>query len=387
MEARLDALLKGAVDSGDLVNIYAGVTKGGKPVYSKVFGTVRPGGDPATKDHGIRIMSQTKAVTSLAILQLIERGKLSPDAKLSELLPELADLVLVKGFGADGEPETVPAPRQPTVLELASHSSGFGYDWWDESMAKFYKAKGLPTIFTHLRECVVKSPIVFEPGSDWLYGHNIDMLGFIVEKISGQTLGEYLKENVFEPLGMKDTYFGAPDPDSPKHLPVHLRTPDDSAITELPLPWPGGGDFEPGGHGLTSTVDDYLKFASDLASPSPKLVSKATLDKYAFANVLKDGVRAKVLPKAYPYSNDNAFIPGKDVGHSMVGAVNLDHVEGHRPAGSLAWAGLLNSYFWVDRENGIAAMIATQLLPFTDNRTMDLWGKFEKAVYAKSRAS
>ncbi|KAI9004526.1 beta-lactamase/transpeptidase-like protein [Hyaloraphidium curvatum] len=372
LAAALDALLAKGVADGAAPTIAAAVAVNGKLVYDGIAG-------PAPENPTFWIASMTKMITSVAAIQLVEQGKLDPHAKLSDIFPEMADLRIIEGWDGDS-PKLAKAKSQPTPLQLGAHSAGFAYDFFNADYGKAYKALGVPTIFAYLKETMFKSPLMFEPGTDWEYAIGIDFLGLIVEKITGKTLDVALKESIFDKLGMTNTYFDIKG--DPRAVAFSLRPADGGALGPFAFGPPEGQDYQPGGHGLRSTPADYLKFLTDLISDSPQLLKKATVDEYVGKNHLGEGIHVKALQACYPYSNVAEFIPGEAIGHSMACAVSTKDTEGMRPAGTLTWAGLANSFFWADPKNGVAAVIACQVFPFCDVKVIPLLHEYEKAVYA-----
>lgn len=228
-------------------NVTAAVSKDGKIIYNGAAGTKKLNGEggAVAPNTPSRIMSMTKFLTSVGLLQLVEQGKVNPDAPITDYLPELKGCELLKGFDADGKPITEAPKRAPTVKEVMSHSSGYSYDFIVADHAKYNEAKGLPSIFAQRRAGIHGQPLLFHPGEDWMYSTGIDMGGFVIEKVTGQTLGEYLKKNVFDVLGMKDTFFGQHADDHEHHVPIHLRQPDEAGtLVHLPMPPAEGADFE-----------------------------------------------------------------------------------------------------------------------------------------------
>ncbi|KAI9021873.1 beta-lactamase [Hyaloraphidium curvatum] len=374
MQAAIDSLLASAVGDGTAPHVAAAASVGGKTVYSGSAGGVS---DKASW----RIMSMTKMITSVALLQLVEQGKVSIDDPVTKHLPELAPLK-VASFPAEGAPTFSEASRPPTIRELATHTAGYSYCFFDPNAAKAFEALGLAPELANAKKSFIESPLMFEPGSKWWYGTNIDTLGFVVEKVSGKDLGTYMKDHIFDVLGMHETSMEVAPEGDPRHVPVHLRSPDSDALSPLPLPVPPTKDFDMGGGGLSSTPADYLKFLHDVISPNPKLLQRSTIEQHVFKSHLKEGHEVTVLPAAYPYVDARSFIPGKDIGHSLACAVSGESVPGMRSKGSLAWAGLLNSYFFADPEKDVCGVICTQILPFADKKVVPLFEKFEKAVYA-----
>jgi methyl acetate hydrolase len=296
------------------------------------------------------------------------------------VLPSLAAVQVLEGFAAEGAPKLRPARRAITLRHLLTHSSGFVYNMWNKDMGRYVEETGTPSITT-CQNAALDLPLVFDPGTAWDYGIGIDWAGKAVEAVTGMTLGRYLQANFFEPLAMPDTGFRIRDDQCERLARVHARTPAGVVVTDLEMPQ--APEFEMGGGGLYSTVGDYLRFARMimgggvldgvrvLAEPTVAIMS---------ANAM-GGLRCRALKSASPGStNDVDFLDGWQWGLSFL--INPDPLPTGRSAGSLAWAGLANSYYWIDPKKRVAGVYATQLLPFYDADAVALFGAFESEVYA-----
>ncbi len=211
-----------------------------------------------TADTVVWIASMTKAVTGACAMQQVERGKLSLDAPIKTVLPELAKLTVLEGFDADGNPKTRPARRDITLRHLLTHTSGCSYDFWSADITRYLEKTGTPAIIS-CANAALNVPLIFDPGEKWEYGVGIDFAGKAVEAVTGQKLGRYMKENIFDPLGMKDTAFKIGDEQRKRLAKIHARTPDGLVATDTEIPQEP--EFEMGGGGLYGTVGDYLRFA------------------------------------------------------------------------------------------------------------------------------
>jgi methyl acetate hydrolase len=331
-------------------------------------------------DTVVWIASMTKAITGAAAMQMVERGKLALDQPISGVLPQLAGVKVLEGFSADGAPRLRPARGAITLRHLLTHSSGFVYDMWNADMARYLRTTGKPGI-TSCANAALDLPLVFDPGAAWDYGIGIDWAGKAVEAVSGTTLGRYLSENLLGPLGMRDTGFRIRDDQRARLARVHARLADGTVATEFEIPQ--APEFEMGGGGLYSTVGDYLRFARMILGRGTldgvRVLTEPTVAMMS-TNAMGD-LRCRPMKSVAPAStNDVDFVDGMQWGLSFL--INPEALPTGRSAGSLAWAGLANSYYWIDPKKRVAGVFATQLLPFFDPEAVALLGAFETAVYA-----
>lgn len=367
-------VLDAAVEDGAIPGLVA-VTASPEGV-----GTITAAGLP---DETIfRYASMTKLITTVAVMQLVERGQLSLDQEVASVLPEFGDLQVLDSF--DGDEPILRAPASAaTVGQLLNHTAGASYFFSNERLHRYNELTGAPHILTGLRASVM-APLVADPGTIWEYGCNTDWAGFLVEAISGSDLEAYLKANVCEPLGLESVTFSPSDEQRTRMIPIHHRTADVAAAPgELELPSPP--EFWPGGHGLHGTAADYGRFMAALLAGGDGLLEPATVD-LMFTDTLGDIELPEVIPSSDPvFSND---IPALPISQGWGLGVHLTLVDlpGMRRAGTGDWAGLFNSYYWIDRASGVAGAIFTQLLPFFDQRVIEAAIGFEQAVYAEAGA-
>jgi CubicO group peptidase (beta-lactamase class C family) len=316
-------------------------------------------------------------------MQLVERGKLVLDRPISEVLPELAAPKVLDGFDAAGEPKLRPAKRPITLRHLMTHTAGFGYDIWNPDLIRYEEKQGIPGIIS-CENRALTTPLTFDPGEKWDYGINIDWVGKAVERVSGQKLGEYFRENLFEPLGMTTTGFKIRDEWRSRLVGMHARQAD-GKLEPMPFEIPQEPEFQMGGGGLYGTAADYLAFTRlflNEGRANGRQVLKPETVRMAGQNQMGD-INVRLLKTAQPpYSNDAEFFPGMVKKWGLGFMINTERVPGGRSAGSLAWAGLGNTYFWIDPGKRIAGVILMQLVPFADAKALDLFAKFENTVYA-----
>lgn len=377
-----DSILKTGVDSGDVPGVAAAVTEREGIVYEAGFGERAAGGGVAmTADTVGWIASMTKAITGAAAMQQVEQGTLALDAPAGEVIPHLGEVQVLEGFGADGKPLTRAPKRPVTLRHLLTHTAGYGYEIWNDDIVKYQEAMGLPGVTT-CENAALMTPLLFDPGERWYYGINIDWAGKMVEAVSGQRLGAYMQKNLFEPMGMTDTAFKITPAMRKRLAKIHAR--GDAGFEPLDLELVQEPEFEMGGGGLYSTVGDYLKFVrmilNDGKTGGHQVLKPATVQMMT-QNQMGD-CRVCELKTVMPdLSNDAEFFPGMEKTWGLSFQINTERTPSGRPAGGLAWAGLANSYFWIDRENGIGGAYLTQLLPFADNKSLPLYDAFETAVY------
>jgi CubicO group peptidase (beta-lactamase class C family) len=380
---QVDQTLKVATDRGDVPGVVAMAATRDGPVYQGVFGRrTLPDGPAMTADTVFWIASMTKAITSAAAMRLVEQGKLSLDWPIAEVLPELASPQVLEGFDAAGEPRLRPSRRPITLRHLITHTAGFVYDIWNPEMGKYMAKAGLPGIIS-CQNAALLLPLVFDPGDRWDYGINIDWVGKAVERASGLTLGDFFAEHIFGPIGMKDTGF-ALNPDRRARLVgMHART-EDGTLSPIPFELPQAPEFQMGGGGLYGTAADYLAFEQlflNQGRADGRQVLRPETVQLMSQNAI-GGLDVRLLETAVPaYSNNAEFFPRMAKKWSLGFMISTEAVPGGRGPDSLAWAGLGNTYFWIDPTKGIAAVILMQLIPFADPKALTLLADFEQALY------
>jgi len=384
LTTQIDRVLASAVDRGDVPGIVAMAGGCDGPVYEGAFGRrALPDGAAMTADTVFWIASMTKAITSTAAMQLVEQGKLSLDAPIAGVLPELASPQVLEGFDVAGEPRLRPARNPITLRHLLTHTAGFVYDIWNADMARYMEKRGIPGIIS-CENAALALPLVFDPGDRWDYGINIDWVGKAVERVSGQRLGDYFAERLFAPIGMTDTAFKLTPERRTRLVGMHARG-DDGALAPIEFELPQDPEFQMGGGGLYGTAADYLAFARVFLNEGRAAggqVLKPETVRLMGQNAMGD-LNVRLLKTVAPgYSNDAEFFPGMIKKWGLGFMISTAPVPGGRGAGSLAWAGLGNTYFWIDPAKGIAGVILMQLIPFADAKALRLLGDFERALYS-----
>ena len=384
LQTKADALLQQAVAKSDVPGVVALATNRDGPIYEGGFGErVQGGGAAMAPDTVVWIASMTKALTATAAMQQVERGKLHLDRPAREVVPALGEVQVLEGFDAAGKPITRAPARPVTLRHLLTHTAGFAYEFWQQPIIRYQEATGTPGVIT-CEDRALTTPLLFDPGERWEYGINIDWAGKMVEAVSGQKLGAYLKANLFEPLGMRDTAFKITEGMRARLAKIHQRGDDDSFAPQLELEIPQAPEFEMGGGGLYGTVGDYARFVRMILNQGKaggQQVLKPETVQMMSTNQMGD-CRVCMLKTAMPpLSNDAEFFPGMPKTWGLSFMINTERAPTGRNPGSLAWAGLANSFFWIDPTAGIGGVYATQVLPFGDKKALPLFFAFEKAVY------
>jgi CubicO group peptidase (beta-lactamase class C family) len=341
----------------------------------------------AANDNIIQIASMTKLITTIGALQLVEQGVLDLDTPITAYVPQLSELQVLKGFDEQDNPILENADRAPTVRELMTHTGGYVYEFWNANAKKASELGVSESLFSGGN--YLAAPLAFEAGTAWEYGINTDWLGVIIERISGQRLSVYFDESIFGPLRMVDTFYELPQEKMNRSVTVMARVND--ALIELPTLQPapmakGSMAHYSGGGGLYSTVADYGRvlqmLLSEGALDGETLLNPETVDAM-FANNIGD-IQLAALGTVMPEVSNTADMTfGNPATFGLGLLLHSEGIEGGRKAYSGSWAGLFNSYYWVDRESKTYGIFGTQILPFFDAASVDTLLKLEQAVYAQ----
>jgi len=384
LSAQADALLNEAVSTGRIPGVAAAVTNAEETLYEGAFG-LRAQGQPAqmTLETVMWIASMTKPLVGAAAMQLVEQSKLTLDEPLARVLPEINVLQVISGWDAQGQPVLRPPKTPITLRHLMTHTAGFTSDIWSENSARYLKLHKLPRAGSGQRDAL-NIPLSFDPGERWEYGINIDWIGLAISAVTGMRLGEYLQKNITAPLGMHSTGFKITPDMRTRIAKVHLRKATDQSLSVLDFEVPQQPEVDPGGGGMYSTASDYLRFTRMMLNDGyanghqilkPETV--ALMSKNAMGPL-----RVKLLRTVNPnMSLDAEFFPGVEKTWGLTFMINEALAPTGRSAGSLAWAGLPNAYFWIDPARKIAGVLMMQILPFVDPSALKLFTDFETAVY------
>ncbi len=373
--AAIDQLLQTAIERGELPGVVAVVTNKDQILYLNAFGKQDVAQKiPMGKDTVFRIASMTKPVTSVAVMMLVEQGKLRLDDAAGQYAPAIKGREVIATFNEkDGSYTTRPAKREITIRDLLTNTSGLSYSFTS------------PTVFSIVQKTGKNQrdvPLLFDPGTKWQYSHSTATLGDIVEKISGQTLEEFFQANIFRPLKMTDTSFLLPAEKAGRLVTVHQR--EANGLVEAPNPAKYTSVVR-GDGGLVSTASDYAAFVQMLLNEGSwhgaRLLKPETV-RLMRSNQIGSvvvGEMPAVIPKqsaAFPFgAGKDKFGLGFQITMTEGKAVH------ERSAGSYTWAGIFNTHFWVDPKREVGVVFLTQELPFYDPRVMDVMHRFERLMY------
>jgi len=373
----IDRELQARVSAREIPGVVAMAANQQSVIYEGAFGFR----DTATasrmsNDTIFRIASMVKLLTSVAALQLVERGKLKLDEPAGNIDPTLGSAQVLAGFDAKGIPQLRPAQKPITLRNLLTHTSGFSYLLWDPNVVRYLKvARSNPAL--------PRMPLMFEPGSRWAYGGSLDRVGRMVEIASGQSLARYFSDHIIGPLGMIDTSFSLTAEQRARQALLHVRDPNGKLLPQ-PLEKSDPPKVFFGGGGIYSTAPDYLTLLQALLNGG-SLRETSILRPETVASMSENQIgnlEAGILKTTNPaLSNDVDFFPGVRLRWGLGHMINVAPVPGGRKAGSLTWAGLFNTYYWIDPAMRIAGVIMMQILPFADRQALKAYRQFEHGVY------
>ena len=372
----IDRALQARVSAREIPGVVAMAANQQSVVYEGAFGFR----DMATAsrmstDTVFRIASMVKLLTSVAALQLVERGKLKLDEPAGNIDPALASAQVLTGFDAKGVPQLRPAQKPLTLRNLLTHTSGFSYPLWDPNVVRYNKAaRGKPQL--------PRRPLTFEPGTKWAYGGSLDNVGRLVEIAGEKSLDRYFSEHITGPLGMNDTGFAISEKQRARQASLHVRDAHGKLLPQAfekltaPTAFSGGG-------GIYSTAPDYLTLLQALLNGGSfretRILQPETVALMS-TNQIGD-LEAGILKTTNPaLSNDVDFFPGVRLRWGFGHMINIDPVPDGRKAGSLTWAGLFNTYYWIDPTMRIAGVIMMQILPFADRQALKAYRQFERGI-------
>jgi CubicO group peptidase (beta-lactamase class C family) len=373
----IDAGLNAGISPSGVPGVVAMAATAQSVIYEGTFGLRnRNMPEKMSTDTIFRIASMVKLLTSVAAMQLVERDKLDLDAPAESIDPALADALVLTGFDAKDVPQ-LRKPKKPfTLRNLLTHTSGFSYPLWDANVLHYFHCK-------HGNKLLPRRPLAFDPDTRWAYGGSLDTVGRMVEMVSGQPLDRYFHDHITGPLGMVDTGFNITEKQQAREANLHTRKADGTLVPQ-PREKPIVATSFSGGGGIYSTAPDYLKLLQALLNGGrldgadilkPKTVALMS------QNQIGD-IQAGIMKTTNPaLSNDVDFFPGNRLRWGLGHMINLDPVPEARRAGSLTWAGLYNTYYWLDPASGVAGVIMMQILPFADHRALAVYRAFERNIY------
>ena len=380
----IDEVLRSGIEKRSIPCVTAVVANRNDVTYQGAFGK-RDGasGMPVKMDSIFSIASMTKAITAAAAMQLVERGKMDLNAPAAKYMPAIGNLQVLDGYDAAGKP-MLRAPKTPVTLKhLLTHTSGLCYDMWSDEMKRWEKATGQNGI--PLGVVAPAVPLMFDPGARWQYGYSMDYAGKLVEAVSGLTLEQYFQKNILQPLGMNDTSFILAAETFDRLVSAYGRH-DGGPLMERPRAMPAPPKDFNGGGGLYSTAGDYLKFTQMILRRGrgahgerilhPKTVAMMSANQ---TGMLPAG---RLTTQNADTTSDVDLHPGSDDRYTFGFLMNPVGYAGGRSARSLAWAGIYNTFYWIDPKRDLSAVIMMQFLPFVDKEAVGMLSDFEHAVYA-----
>ena len=353
-----------------------------KTIYKGHFGYSDLQGKKLVDDNSLfRIASMTKAVTSACIMQLIEKEKLSLETELKYFFPEVSAKKIIEGFDDQDQPIYSEPSNDILIKHLLSHSSGLGYEMWNKNISKLVEKGDLVSMMTNKKD-FLDAPLLFNPGSSWEYGIGIDWLGVLVEEISGLNLQEYMKKNIFDPLEMKNTGYDLPSSEHARVAKVYNRTDED--FSEIPFGVSEKYEFYSGGGGLISNIDDYstfLKIFLNAGKGNEAQILKEESVQTMLSSVNKEIKMKNLETSSPPLTEDMIIMAGIEKSWSPGFMINHETSQSGRPENSAGWAGLFNSFFWIDTQNNMVSVILMQMLPFLEKGCVETLEDFESSIY------
>ncbi|NOU03699.1 MAG: beta-lactamase family protein [Novosphingobium sp.] len=347
--------------------------------FAQALGVTDVGsGAPVAEDTAFQIASMTKALVSVAAMQLVEQGRLGLDAPIGTVLPDLDQAQVLVGFDPAGQPVLRPAVRPITLRHLLTHTAGLGYFFVHPQILQYFGAVGMPVPGSR---DAIRMPLMFDPGDSWEYSVATDWVGLVVEAVTGVRLGDYLSSHVFAPLGMTGTHFADALPAGAAQ--VHARGEDGRLAVQAMFI--GGGEYHNGGGGLIGTAPDYARFVRAMLRGGEldgnRILKGETAAEMGRNQVgqLRAGYMGSAMPHlAPPYDS----FPDQHTGWGLGFLINPDQGPNGRSPGSLAWAGIFNSYYWIDPAKGLGGVFMSQLSPFGDPGALACFGALERMAYA-----
>lgn len=374
--AGIDGALQASVTAREIPGVVAMAANAQSVLYEGAFGLRSLAGEARmSADTIFRIASMVKLLTSIAALQLVEKGKLRLDAPAADIDPTLAMVQVLAGFDGKGAPQLYDATRAITLRHLLTHTSGFSYQLWDPKVVRYLSlARG--------NKALPRTPLMFDPGEKWAYGGSIDRVSRMVEIASGEPIDRYFRDHITGPLGMNDTVFVLSEKQRAREAHLHVRDAGGKLLPR-PLEKQTEGKTFSGGGGIYSTAPDYLTLLQMLLNGGSLHGARIlSLDTVATMSANQIGnLEAGILKTTNPaLSNDVDFFPGTHLRWGLGHMINLDPVAHGRSAGSMTWAGLFNTYYWIDPATRLAGVIMMQILPFADREALKIYRQFEREM-------
>ena len=385
-KAQIDQILRQKCEAKEIPGVVAMAATGNEVIYQGAFGKRDLSKDDADDrrqrvldrlddqgDHGARRRcSWSSRASSRSTSRSASCCPISPRRRCW------------KASTPSGEPKLRPAKTPITLRHLLTHTAGFCYDMWNADMVKYLEKTGMPGIIS-CQNAALKTPIMSDPGTRWEYGINIDFVGKAVEAVSGKRLDAYLRDHLFAPLGMTDTGFKIGDAQRQRLVGMHARG-EDGSLAPIPFELEQDPEFHMGGGGLYGTAADYIKFTQMILNKGrgngnqllkPETVALMGQNHIGDLNIGKMTRRWRLRTPTMSIS-----IPDMVKKWGLSFLINTAKTPEGRSAGSLAWAGLANTYFWIDPARDVGGVILMQVLPFADGKCLEAFAGFERGVYA-----
>jgi methyl acetate hydrolase len=363
----LQGALDAVIDLGVARGVTGILTDADREIWSGAAGEIRP-------DTPLRLYSMTKLVGAVGAMVLTERGQLDWASPVGAILPEFDDLPVLDGW-TGSKPCLRPQRTRATFADLARHTSGSAYALWQPDLMRYFQETGQP-IPESGSPTSWRAPLLFDPGRAWAYGFGLDWLGRAIERVSGQTLPEFFEREVFRPLGLTTLTF-APTDEQRAALPNVWRHMQDDTLAPFSANPPTAPETYGLGNALFGSARDYIALLRCLLRGGEPVLSKRAVD-----TLFKPATAPLPVmrPVAWPAHTFDLQIP---VTHTLAAMCTEADLSGRRKAGSLFWAGFLNTHYWIDRTSNRAGLIATQTVPFADPAFMTHAETFERAAYAQ----
>lgn len=379
-KARIDSVLKSFVDTNNVAGVSALIFEQGREVYYNAFGFAdKEAQQPMKRNTIVQIYSMTKPITGTALMTLYEEGKFELDDPISKYIPEFSNMTVYTGVDASGKVLTAPLNREITIRDVTRHTAGFPNTADIPGLSDLLQeadAMNRENTLTQMAEKMASVPLYFQPGTQWEYGPSVDVQALLVERISGVTYGAYVREHVLDPLEMNQTRYYIPAEDRDRFAKLYIRTgegelvQDSITYSNYTEHWP----LTRGGSGLTSTLDNYMRFAQ-------MLVHEGSLDS---VQILKpETVKLMATNQLADSITERSWLPTKgQVGFGIDFAVRVappkTPEENHGTVGEFYWDGAASTLFWVDPVNELTAVLFVQLFPYDQ---IGLHKQFRDAVY------
>ncbi|KAF7563129.1 hypothetical protein G7046_g1021 [Stylonectria norvegica] len=355
-----------------------------KIIYSGSAGRIGFATDSKAFDIGsfTWFASMTKLMTTTCLMQLVEAGRIGLDDDLQDLIPEFQNVQILRGIDQDEKPILEANEKAITLRHLLTHTVGMAYDLADPDLMKWSKSIGRTMTCLDWDRESFDVPIKFAPGEGWQYGTALDWAGLVLEKVTGQKLGAYMQEHIFDPLGLQETGFWPEKIPQTVDRTIEYSYRNGEKLVAGPSITPKEHTMESGGAGLFSTARDYANFQRGFLKG--ELLKEETM-KQMFTPQLNDKQSEMQEKTSYHSGVQAGFAPefptGLKLNHGLGGVLNMEDVPGKRRKGSLMWSGMCNSHWWIDRETGIAGCLVVNVLPHGDPVTIKLYNDLERAVY------